>query len=205
MLLVGLTGNIAAGKSTVTSVFSRKGATIVDADVLAREALAPGTPGFDAAVDRWGDAVRAPDGGLDRAALRRIVFANEAEREALNALVHPIVEEMRDRLVEEARERGDRVVVCDIPLLYENNLSDRFHCVVLVDSPRPTRLQRLVRERDLSIGEATAMIDAQMPADAKRTRADYVIENAGSHAQLEQRALDVWRSLVRDAERKRTN
>jgi dephospho-CoA kinase len=203
--LVGLTGNIGAGKSTVAETFGLKGATIIDADLLARDAVAPGTPGLEAVFERWGDQVRAADGALDRAALRAIVFADAAEREALNGIVHPRVEQLRAVAVADARERGDRIVVCDIPLLYENNLAAQFHSVVLVDAPRAVRLHRLVHERGIDTREAESMIDAQMPADAKRNKADYVIDNAGSHAQLEQRTLDVWRSLVRDAERQKTN
>src|SRR5690242_16826089 len=107
MFLVGLTGNIAAGKSTVSNVFARKGATIIDADVLAREAVAPGSAGLDAVLARWGDQVRAHDGSLDRTLLRGIVFADAAEREALNAIVHPRVEELREAAVADARARGD--------------------------------------------------------------------------------------------------
>src|SRR5690242_207263 len=129
MLLVGLTGNIGAGKSTVAQVFVRKGATLIDADVLARDAVAPGTPGLAAVLARWGDRVRAADGSLDRAKLRAIVFTSDAEREALNAIVHPIVEELRIAQVEDARRRGDRIVVCDIPLLYEKDMASRFDCV----------------------------------------------------------------------------
>jgi dephospho-CoA kinase len=202
MLLVGLTGNIAAGKSTVAEIFTRKGATLIDADVLAREAVAPGTPGLDAIMARWGDQVRSADGTLDRAALRHIAFSSDAEREALNAIVHPAVEDLRARAVAAARERGDRIVVCDIPLLYEKDMAGNFDCVVLVDAPRSARLQRLVRERGLATAEAEAMIDAQMPADIKRGKADYIIDNAGSMTQLDQRAHEVWRTLVRDADRK---
>jgi dephospho-CoA kinase len=205
MLLVGLTGNIAAGKSTVAELFARKGTGIVDSDILAREAVAPGTPALAEIFARWGDRVRAEDGALDRQKMRAIVFADAAEREALNAIVHPRVEAMRERLVDEARERGDKILICDIPLLYEKDLAGRFDCVVLVDAPRAVRTQRLVRERGIEAKEADAMIDAQMPADVKRGRADYIIENSGSHAELEQRTLAVWRNLVRDAERKGTN
>ena len=205
MLLVGLTGNIAAGKSTVAEIFARKGATIIDADVLAREAVSPGTPGLEAVFARWGDRVRLPDGGLDRPALRAIVFADDTERAALNAIVHPQVESLREQAVAEARARGDGIMICDIPLLFENDMAGRFDCVVLVDAPRAARLQRLVRERGLSNKEAEAMLDAQMPADTKRSKADYVIDNAGSHAQLDQRTVDVWRQLTRHAERQKTD
>ncbi len=205
MLLVGLTGNIGAGKSTVAETFARKGIGIVDADVLARDAVAPGTPQLGAIMARWGDRVRAADGSLDRKALRRIVFGDDAEREALNAIVHPRVEELRAALVADARARGNTILICAIPLLYEKTLAGQFDRVILVDAPPAVRTQRLVRDRGMDPQEAAAMIDAQMPADTKRGQADYVIDNAGTHAQLEQKTLDVWRALVQDAERKRTN
>lgn len=205
MLLVGLTGNIASGKSAVAEIFATRGATLIDADVLARAAVEPGTPGLDAIVRRWGKSVVAADGTLDRAALRRIVFADPAERTALNAIVHPRVESLRAALLTAARDRGDHIVVCDIPLLYEKDMSARFDRVVLVDAPRALRLQRLVKERKLSRAEAETMISAQMSADAKRARADVIIDNAGTHAQLEKRVADVWRVLVRDADRQPTN
>jgi dephospho-CoA kinase len=147
MLLVGLTGNIASGKSTVSQMLSERGATIIDADVLARRAVELGTPGYQRIVDRWGDAVLAPDGHLDRAALRGIVFSTPEELEHLNAIVHPEVERMRDRLVREALERGDRIVVCDIPLLFERHLGENFDRIILVDALRPLRLERLVKDR----------------------------------------------------------
>ena len=119
MLLVGLTGNIGAGKSTVAQLLSERGATIIDADILARRAVERGTTAYDKIVQHWGSAVLGPDGLLDRAALRRTVFHDQEQLEALNAIVHPEVERQRVALVAEARERGDRVVICDIPLLFE--------------------------------------------------------------------------------------
>src|SRR5919199_6747659 len=132
MLLVGLTGNIASGKSTVARMLAERGATVIDADVLARRAVEAGTPAYAKVVERWGREVLAADGRLDRAALRGIVFSNPAELEQLNAIVHPEVERMREELVAAARARGDGVVVCDIPLLFERELAGRFDCVVLV-------------------------------------------------------------------------
>ena len=204
MLLVGLTGNIASGKSSVAELLARKGATVIDADLLARHAVEPGSPVLDAIAKRW-PSVFGANGELDRAALRRIVFASAAEREALNALVHPRVEALRAADVAEARARGDRIVVCDIPLLYEKDMATQFDCVVLVDAPRAVRLHRLVRERDLPKAEAEAMLEAQMPSDAKRARADYIIDNAGTNSQLEHRVSEVWRSLQKAADKKRTN
>ena len=199
MLLVGLTGNIASGKSTVAAMLVAKGATLIDADVLARRAVRVGTPGYDAIVARWGRDILSPDGVLDRAALRRRVFDNPDELDQLNAIVHPEVGRMRDAMVAKAHERGDRVVVCDIPLLFENNLIEDFDRIVLVDAPRPVRLERLVRDRNLRETEAMAMIARQMPAELKRARADFVIDNDGNREQLAARVDEVWRALDEEA------
>lgn len=195
MLLVGLTGNIGSGKSTVARVFAEHGATIIDADVLARRAVEPGTAALARIVERWGEKVLSPDGALDRAALRQIAFEAPEELEQLNAIVHPEVERLRDAELAAARARGDRILVYDIPLLFERHMADRFDVIVLVDAPRPLRLERLVRDRDLREDEAMAMIAAQMPAELKRVRSDFVIDNAGTIGELEDRAGEVWEVL----------
>jgi dephospho-CoA kinase len=159
-----------------------------------------GSTAFDAIVKRWGTSVLSPDGHLDRAALRRVVFGNPAELEALNDIVHPEVERLREQRIQEARNRGDRVVVCDIPLLFEKKMVDRFERIILVDAPRPLRLERLVTDRGLRETEAMDMIAAQMPAELKRARADFVIDNGSTLTQLEQRVNDVWTLLLQDAE-----
>jgi len=200
MLLVGLTGNIGSGKSTVAQMLSERGATIIDADVLARRAVEAGTPAFAKIVARWGSSILAPDGHLDRAALRRVVFADHAQLEELNQIVHPEVERLRARLIDQAKRRGDRVVVCDIPLLFERKMTDLFDRIVLVDAPRPVRLERLVRERGLKETEAMDMIVAQMPAELKRARADFVIDNVGTLTQLDARVAEVWGALEQAAE-----
>jgi dephospho-CoA kinase len=199
MLLVGLTGNIASGKSTVAQLFGRWGATIIDADALARQAVEVGMPAYHAIVERWGQGVTAPDGPIDRRELRQRVFSDSEQLEALNAIVHPEVQRLRDQLIDDARRRGDRVVVCDIPLLFERRLADQFDRIVLVDAPRPVRMERLVRDRGLETTEAMKMIASQMPAELKRARADYLIDNTGTSEELEKRAREVWRALERDA------
>jgi dephospho-CoA kinase len=199
MLKVGLTGNIAAGKSTVAEVWRLLGATVVDADELARRAVDPGTPAFSAIAAEWGEEVVEPDGGLDRAALRRIVFADPAARERLEQIVHPAVAELREELYREAEARGEPVIVADIPLLFEVGVVDEFDVVVLVDAPEETRLARLVGDRGLDPAEAQKMIAAQMPSELKRARADYVIENVGSRDEVRRRARDVWHELERRA------
>jgi dephospho-CoA kinase len=139
-----------------------------------------------------------PAGQLDRAALRRIVFADHEQLEELNAIVHPEVERLRLRLLEQARKRGDRLVICDIPLLFERHMTDRFQRIILVDAHRAVRLERLVNDRGLTETEAMEMIAAQMPAELKRARADYVIDNDGTLTQLERRVQDVWGALTNE-------
>lgn len=201
MLLVGLTGNIASGKSTVAQLFSERGATIVDADILARRAVEVGTPAYQRIVRRWGTSILAPDGRLDRAALRERVFGFPEELEALNEMVHPEVGRMRDRLIDDARQRGDRIVVCDIPLLFEKSLVDDFDRIVLVDAPRDVRLDRLVKDRGLRETEAMEMIAAQMPAELKRARADFIVDNGGTLTELEEQVAAVWSALELEAPR----
>ena len=200
MLLIGLTGNIASGKSEVARMLAERGATLIDADVLAREAVEPETQALRDIVKRWGKDVLNTDGSLDRAALRQIVFADQNELDALNRIVHPGVTRLRDREIALAKERGDQIVVCVIPLLFERNLVEEFDAIVLVDAPRPLRLERLVSTRGLEETDAMNMIASQMPAELKRARADYVIENTGSLDDLERDVDALWSSLQRNAQ-----
>lgn len=195
MLNVALTGNIAAGKSTVADRFREWGATVVDADRIVRELQQPGTPVFDAIVDRFGTGVVASDGTLDRAALRARILADAADRLALNAIVHPAVTARRAELVAAARAAGARIVVNDIPLLFEvADLAD-YDCIVLVDAPESVRAARLVATRGLDRAQADALIAAQQPSGPKRARSDYVIDNDGDRAALERRVREVWAAL----------
>jgi dephospho-CoA kinase len=199
MRLIALTGNIASGKSTVAAMLEKRGATIIDADALARDAVRAGSPALGKITDRWGKGVIGKDGSLDRDALRAIVFDDQTELDALNDIVHPEVMRLRNAEVEAARERGDNVVVCVIPLLFERHLADDFNTIVLVDAPRSLRLERIVRDRGLDEAEAMKMIAAQMPADLKRARANYVIENDGSLEALEAQVDALWQKLSRDS------
>ena len=205
MLLIGLTGNIASGKSTVARLFEERGAALIDADVLARRAVEMGTTAYRDIVRRWGEEVLAPDGEVDRGALRRIVFSEPEELEALNRIVHPEVARLRDRMVADAKRRGELICVVDIPLLFERDLVEEFDRIVLVDAPRPIRLERLVRERGLRETEAMDMIAAQMPAELKRARADFIIDNTGTLADLEARAAEVWSALEQEARDRATS
>jgi dephospho-CoA kinase len=198
MRLIALTGNIASGKSTVAAMLAERGATIIDADVLARDAVREGSPALGMITDRWGSGVIGKDGSLDRDALREIVFDDQTELDALNDIVHPEVMRLRNAEVEAAKERGDNVVVCVIPLLFERHLADDFNTIVLVDAPRSMRLERIVRDRGLDEAEAMKMIAAQMPADLKRARANYVIENDGSIDSLREKVDRFWEKLSHD-------
>jgi len=179
-------------------MFAERGATIIDADILARDAVNKGTPALESIVKRWGNGVLDPEGNLDRAALRQIVFNDQADLDALNAIVHPEVMRLRTEYIAEARSRGERNVVCVIPLLFERHLAGDFDSIVLVDAPRSVRLDRIVRDRGIDEAEAMKMIAAQMPADLKRARADFVIENSGSLDDLEREVERVWYAIVGD-------
>jgi dephospho-CoA kinase len=198
MLNVALTGNIAAGKSTVVELFRRWGATVIDADEL----QAPGSPVLTAIAKRFGSAMLLPDGSLDRAALRAKVMGDAAALAKLNALVHPAVQRRREALLDEAWKRGDAIVVNDIPLLFEALDPKQFDVVVLVDAPVPLRHARLRAMRGLSAPEADQMIAAQTPSAQKRKASDYVIDNEGDVEELARQARAVYDQLERRARAK---
>jgi dephospho-CoA kinase len=192
---LALTGNIASGKSTVAELFRRWGATIIDADELAREAQRPGSPVLGAIARRFGPEMLLSSGELDRPRLRARVMADAGERHALNAIVHPEVTRRRDLAIAEARAAGARVVINVIPLLFETLDPAAFDGVILVDAPEPLRLARLMSTRGLTREDALAMIRSQLPAETKRARCEYIIENAGRPEDLERSARRVWEEL----------
>jgi dephospho-CoA kinase len=196
MLHVALTGNIAAGKSTVAELFRAWGATVIDADRLVREAQVPGSPVLAAIAARFGPGLLDAAGALDRAALRRRVMGDPATLADLNRLVHPEVHRRRAALEAEARARGDRILVSDIPLLFETTDPAAFDAVILVDAPLALRRARLVAERGLTEDEAEQMLAAQGPSEPKRARSTFVIDNDGDRAGLQTRAHEVWAALV---------
>lgn len=194
-MIVALTGNIAAGKSSVASLFKQWGAGIVDADQVVRDLQRPGTEVYRRIVERFGPSVVTPSGELDRAALRRLILEDTRARSDLNAIVHPAVRGQRDTLVAAARAAGARIIVADIPLLFEAADPAEFDAVVLVDAPEAIRLHRLVTMRGLPREDAERLIAAQLPSADKRTRSQFVIDNDRDRAQLERRARDVWLAL----------
>jgi dephospho-CoA kinase len=193
---IGLTGNVAAGKSAVAALFRRWGATVVDADEIVHQLQQRGTPVLAAITGRFGTAVLRPDGSLDRARLRALVFADEGARRDLEAIVHPAVQARRAELLAEAGDRGDPVVVSDIPLLFETMDPAQFDAVVLVDAPAAVRRERLMAQRGFSAEDADRLIAAQVPATLKRARSSFVIDNDGDEAALERRARKVWEAIA---------
>lgn len=193
MIKVGLTGGIGSGKSEVARLLAEHGAVVVDADALAREALAPGSPGSAAVVEEFGPEVLAADGSIDRARLGRLVFADDDRRTALEAIVHPYVGRRSAELM--AAAPADAVVVYDVPLLVEKGLQDGFEVVVVVDAADETRLRRLVDVRGMPEQDARERMAAQASREARLAVADHVLSNDGDLAQLAEQVSRLWAEL----------
>jgi dephospho-CoA kinase len=193
VLRIGLTGGIGSGKSEVSRRLAAHGALVIDADVLAREVVEPGTPGLAEVVEAFGTGVLADDGSLDRATLGAQVFGDDAGRRRLEAIIHPRV---RARAAEiEAAAGPDAVVVHDIPLLVETGQSDAFDGVIVVDVPIEVQLERLVGGRAMSEAEARSRIAAQASREQRAGAADWIVDNTGSLADLDAAVARVWRDL----------
>lgn len=198
MLLVGVTGGLGAGKSTVAGMLAERGAVVVDADELARRAIAPGTHGHHEVLQVFGDDVLTPDGTIDRAALSRIVFADPDKRRALESITHPEVFRL---LAEEAeRLRGtDRVLVFDAPLIVETGFHEACDVVVVVTAPVEQQVDRAARDRGMDPEEARARIAAQVAPERREAVADVVIRNDGDLAALEDQVDALWQRLSEEA------
>ncbi|TRW44013.1 dephospho-CoA kinase [Georgenia yuyongxinii] len=191
---VGLTGGIASGKSSVSAELARLGAVIVDADQIARDVVAPGTPGLAAVVTEFGPDVLLPDGSLDRPALGRRVFADPAALRRLGALTHPLVAQESAR--RQAAAPPDAVVVHDVPLIVENGLADSYDLVVVVAADEAVRLERLVRDRGMSREDALARIRAQATDEQRRAVADVWLDNSGTPEELLDAVGRLWRERL---------
>jgi dephospho-CoA kinase len=199
VLNVAVTGNAASGKSTVVKWFREWGGTVIDADQIVREVQSPGSPILSAIARRFGAHLIQPDGSLDRGALRGMVMGNDDALASLNAIVHPAVKRRRAELAAAAEARGDRVLINEIPLLFEVLNPADFDLVVLVDAPVATRRARLMQTRGLSTEEADRLIASQLPTPHKRERSHLVIDNEGSVDDLRARARAVWDEIQRRA------
>ena len=195
MKLLGLTGGVGSGKTTVSGILGDLGAVIVDADEASHAAYAPGTPGFQDVAREFGQQV-VRDGQIDRAHLGRLVFNDPDALRRLNAIVHPLVREWMAARTAEAVERGAEVVVQDVPLLYENGLEDLFSSIVLVYVPPEVQVDRLVHGRGFTEERARAVIAAQMPIDDKRRRAHHVIDNSGTPEQTRRQVEEMWAQIT---------
>src|SRR5579872_5207531 len=191
MLRVGLTGGIGSGKSEVARIFAQLGATIIDADQLARAVVEPGTPGFTAIAERWPQVIR--NGAIDRAALAAVVFADAGEREALNAIVHPRVRALAAEIETEAK---DGIAVHVVPLLFEGDYWKECDATIAVVAPLEARIARVAARDQLAREEIERRIAAQIDPSEARSRATYAIENDADLATLASRTAAVWASLV---------
>jgi dephospho-CoA kinase len=196
MMRIGLTGTIGAGKSEVARLFETWGAYRIDADILAREAIAPGTPGEAAVFGTFGDRVMTEAGRIDRAALREIVFDSAEAREALEAIIHPEVDRLRGIRLAEAEEAGTPVAVVEVPLLLEKSIQDEFDQIIVVDAPVETRRRRVTEGRGLTSDMFTAIDRTQWTGDRKREMADVVLWNDGGIQALREAARQVWDNLT---------
>lgn len=190
---VGLTGGIASGKSTVSAILTELGAVVIDADRLAREVVAKGTPGLQQVVEAFGPEILTQDGEMDRAAVGRIVFEDEHQRKRLESIVHPLVFERYAAL--EAAAPTDGIVVHDIPLLAESGRVADFDAVIVVDAPHETQVERMLRDRGMTREDAESRIAAQATREQRRAIATYVIENTGTREDLRQRVTEVFEQL----------
>jgi dephospho-CoA kinase len=194
MLLVGLTGGIGSGKTTVAGLLAGRGAVVVDADELAREALEPGTRAFKHVSDLFGQEVLTTDGRIDRAALANVVFSDEEKRMALESITHPEVFRLLAEAVEKLRETGS-IVVFDAPLIIETGFHQAVDVLVVVTAPVEQRIERVRRDRGMTEAEAAVRIAAQAEPEARNAAADFLILNDGGLEELEARVDELWAEL----------
>ena len=205
MLKVGLTGGIASGKSTVSGIFARLGAKVLDADEVARELLRPGQPAWKGLRQAFGEDFFYPDGTVKRKQLRKLVFANPEKRDQLNAIVHPeVMKEINRKSEVLSSSLQAKVLVVDVPLLLEVGVADRFDKIIVVDARESVQINRLVQRDGISEEEAKQALKAQMPLSEKVELADYVIDNNSTLADTEIQVRKVWEELLELARAKRS-
>ena len=200
MLIVGVTGGMGAGKSTVAQLLSARGATVIDVDALGREIIVPGGIAVSSVLDRFGQGVSGTDGGIDRAALASIVFGDEEQLAALEEISHPAINELLDQTVDTI-EKPDSIVVYDMAVLVESQLGyanrHPYEVVVVVEAPISDRLDRLETQRGVSRQDALARIESQASDDERRSVAQFVVANGGDLSALEGAVDELWSELER--------
>ena len=199
MLLVGLTGGIGSGKSTVAAMLEKRGAVVIDADDLARRAVEPGTPGYTRVLEAFGNDAAASSGGIDRERLAQIVFADERARQRLESIVHPEVARLFTEAVDSYRDT-DRIVIYVVPLLVERSLQAAFDEVVAISASPETRRARLGADRGMRPEDVQGRMSAQLTDDERERAAQFVVENEGSLQELERVVDDLWSDLRRRAQ-----
>lgn len=196
---VGLTGGIASGKSTVLDRFQELGASVVDADVVAREVVEPGTEGLRQIIAHFGRDFVQPDGTLDRAKLGQLIFRDEKERRKLNNILHPIINgRMRQQMAHFEKEKPDTPVIAEIPLLIENNLTRMFDRIIVVYVPEQVQVERLMKRNGLKEREAKERLKAQIPIEEKRQYADFIVDNSGDVENTRRQVDRIWGALRRE-------
>lgn len=201
MFLVGLTGGIASGKSTVSKLLASYGADTIDADQVAREVVMPGSNGLTAVVNEFGVEVLTSDGELDRQELGRRVFADAKKRKSLEAILHPLIKARTSQLIQESTKE---IVVYAVPLLVEANVDYPFDMILTVEANPELQIERIVRSRGLSEQEAAARLAAQATKIERAERADFVIDSSGTHTQLETQVQLIWAKIEQAAKDKKS-
>lgn len=193
-MILGLTGGIACGKSTVASMLMQRGAILIDADVIAREVVEPGTYTLEELTKQFGSHILNSDGTINRKELGSIVFADESKRKVLNAIMHPSIRsEMKSRMERYELSEPDKLIVVDIPLLYESGLDNMFKEVMVVYVPEEVQLQRLMERDGYSHADAEARLQAQMPIEDKKKLSDVLIDNSGTLKATEAQVEAFWK------------
>lgn len=200
LLIVGLTGGIATGKSTVSAIFMKAGAIVIDADLIARQVVAPGLPAWQAIKTVFGDRVLGPDGAINRALLGGVVFNDRRLRKQLEGIIHPQVRIRIDHELERLRRSDSRaVVIQDIPLLFETGMTNGLSEIIVVYTTMEVQLKRLIKRDGILMGEARKRINAQMPMAEKRRRATLVIDNSGDFTRTEMQTIKIYENLAKRA------
>lgn len=194
-MILGLTGGIASGKSTVSAMLRERGITVIDADRIARQVVEPGMPAHEAIVRHFGREILLPDRSINRKKLGEIVFSNESERRILNAIVHPEVRKVMREQAEAAERAGEQIVFMDIPLLFESKLQHMVDKIVVVYVPAEVQLARLMQRDELDAEQAMKRLRAQLPIEWKKERADYLIDNQGTLEETKQQVEQLLLTL----------